>query len=451
MPVLLLFAFLILLAPCATSEESDPPAAASGNEIPRTEPVEEPIVAAEPEPEPEPEPPDTPLERELLRVHSRITPAVATHLRGLAESSELQNNIFAKMGGSSIESRAYLHCLGSDRNLDLGGREEFAETLAYFREGRIGRRGNPFRRESLAAQKGWSLRQGLTGRPSRAIQEIRASRARYALTLFGGNDVQARNPQRFGERLEQLLESLVERGVIPILGATSPRGDDEAMDDWAKRYNRVSRGIARAWKLPYIDFYLAMEELPGRGLAGDGVHSNVLLVEGRGRACVFTEEGLARGMNMRNLRTLESLHRLRQVVDGAEPPDEDPPAHYGEGTAVVPLRVARAPFAEHVSANELTSTLANYSCEEATDASGPERVVRLRIEETTSLWLGSLARRGTARVYVLDGDVADPSRCIATGDALEVTLEPGVHHIVFELTSNREDATLTSMIDFAEL
>jgi len=409
----------------------------------RPPPVAEP---EEPETDVEPEP-APPLRRRPPRIHSRLSPSTVAHLRAIAATADLRDDVFAKMGGSSIESFAYLHCFASDRHLDLGGREELRPTIEFFRGGRADRRHNPFRRRSLAAHKGWSLRHGLTGRPTRIVRELRATRARYALLLFGGNDVQARNPRRFGTQLEKTVETLVHRGVVPVLGSTSPRGDDPAMDLWARRYNRISRGIARAWDLPYINFYLALEALPRHGLARDGVHSNVLLDGGRGRPCVFTEEGLQRGMNVRNLRTLESLHRLRSVLGGQAAPDPEPERPTGEGTAASPLHVASAPFAERRGAADLSASLDGYSCEGSASADGPERVYRVLLGEPTTLWLSTLARRGTARVYVLGAEL-DPASCVASGEELEIELGPGVHHIVAELQPEGDGASLTFMLDY---
>ncbi|MBK7152053.1 MAG: hypothetical protein IPH72_09890, partial [Sandaracinaceae bacterium] len=54
--------------------------------------------------------------------------------------------------------------------------------------------GTMFMRTSEAAGVGWSLRQGMTGRPSRVQREIRTLRPRFALAFFGGNGVPGREP-----------------------------------------------------------------------------------------------------------------------------------------------------------------------------------------------------------------------------------------------------------------
>lgn len=436
----------LVLSPCGATEPSEP-MHAEGGETPAlaSAPVVETIEPDEPD-EPPP-PPDPALSVALPRVHSRLTPEVVANLREIVAAGNRSEDVFAKMGGSSIESRAFLHCLAHDRNVDLGGRTELVETLEFFRNGTIPGSHGAFDRGSIAARKGWSVRHGLTGRPSRVLQEIRATSARYALVFFGGNDVQARDPMRFGERLEQLIDSVLPRGVIPVLGATTPRGDDPEMDAWARKYNRISRGIAHARGFPYVDFYLALQELPNRGLAGDGVHSNVYRDGNRHRACVFSEDGLQSGMNMRNLRTLESLHRLRQALGEGDPPDPSPDALFGAGNAEEPLRLASLPHGEyHGTVSELTSSIESYACgdEEPVERPGGDRVYRVRVEEPITIWAAALARRASVAVYLLDDELG----CVSGGDdELEVELQPGVHHISVEVSPDRDDATLTVLFD----
>lgn len=358
---------------------------------------------------------------------------VIARVRAISSVRERQENVFAKMGGSSIESRAFLHCFSVERNIDLAEYDSLRPAIEYFREGRAPRR-SPFARVSLAARVGWSLRQGLAGRPSHALQEVRAINPRYALAFFGGNDVQGRNPRRFAERLEQLVESLVQRGVVPILGATTPRGDDPEMDEWARRYNRVSRGLAMAWQLPYVDFYTALNELPNHGLAGDGVHPNVMMDGARGRPCVFDEQGLRYGANQRNLRTLQTLDGLWRA---SQAPAEAPAPRVGEGTPSSPLRLTQIPFGERLQPGTLSSELDGYACNEAEPAPGPERVYRLLIDETRPIELNVFGEGG-ARIFVL-GESPDPASCVGGGrQDVKYVFEPGVHHIVVEVDESSE-------------
>ncbi len=397
--------------------------------------------------------PDPLLTRAPDTVLSPIDAAQLRALREIAERSDsLRDNVFAKMGGSSIASRAFLHCFTS-RQIDLGAHDHLQDTIDFFRQGNAGG-GNPFTRESLAARVGWSLRQGLTGRPPRVVQEVRATKARFALAFFGGNDVQGRNPITFGERLEKMLSFLVDRGVVPVVGSTTPRGDDPTMDQWARRYNLVSRGIARAWKLPYVDFYSAAAELPNRGLAGDGVHPNVHREGRRTRPCWLNDEAVRSGFNARNLHTLELLHRLRTTLFDhedtsdesntpapAQPEIEEPLPLVGAGTREQPLRLATIPFGERISDPSAfePSPEASAECDSARSAN-PTRVYRIRVEEVITIEALALTMGGArAVIHVFGDDPTLPCSLDSEDGSLRTTLAPGIHHIGIELIApNRQ-------------
>ncbi|MCB9611083.1 MAG: SGNH/GDSL hydrolase family protein [Sandaracinus sp.] len=451
MPTLFLaLALLVALAPCggSTTSEAPVPAAPSGGETVAPEVGARAAATPPPpsdEPAPPPAPPDPVLSVRAPSIHSAITPRELAALEAIAARGEHRDDVFAKMGGSSIESRAFLHCFGRGDHVDLGAQTALEASLEHFRAGNAQGR-DPFRRESLATKVGWSVRHGLTGRPPRVLEEVRAIDARYALAFFGGNDVQARDPREFGERMEHLLELLTERGVIPVLGAVMPRGDEAEMDEVARRYNRLSRALAMAWGLPYVDFYLAVDGLPNRGLAGDGVHPNVLLDGGRSRACDLTPEGLERGQNQRNLRTLEVLDRLRRArSEGALDPAHD--AAFGAGSATAPLHLTEVPYGER--GTERSAELDGYSCEGARPSPGGERVFRIRVETPTRLWVAAFARTGPEpHVHVL-GAAPDPATCVTFGPQLEVDLAPGVHHVAVEAPT--ADRPLTVLFDAAPI
>ena len=441
------------LAPCATTDTGSGPAtprperSVADDEDPG--PAER--EASPPAVEAPPPPPDPALA--IVRdeaILSALTPSVVANLRAIAARAERDERSFAKLGGSSVVSHAFLHCFADDNALELGSRDaELRESLEFFRGPR---RRNAFSRNSEAAAVGWSLRQGLAGRPSRIMREIRALSPRYALVLFGGNDVQGRNEIVFAERLDQVVEELSEHGVIPILGAVLPRLDDPEMDHWASRYNQVSRAVAAAWEIPYIDYHRAVRDLPHAGLAHDGVHPNVFLDGGRGRPCILNQDGLRHGQNQRNLWTLTMLDRLRRQVappeasavdggsaaaagaegnaDGDVEPERSPesvesngvavedgraeetPAElggalYGEGTLEAPLRLASLPYAERVEARAARASLACPA-----GPVGRARVYRLRAERALSLEVRVMARDTEVRAVLLD----EAGDCVASDD-----------------------------------
>ena len=231
-----------------------------------------------------------------------------------ARNPELRDDAFAKMGGSSVASRAFLTCFPTPY-VDLGTHSELGTTVSYFDTGRR----NSFNRESEAAGVSWNLRYVLGGRPANFRQELNATQARWALVLFGGNDAQNENERIYLRRLVYLVEQLEEMGVVPILGSALPRRNPYR-DRWIRRFNEITAAVAEHWALPYVDYHGALSTLPRKGLARDGVHPNVLGQGGVRTACQLTERGLRYGNNVRNLLTLEMLSAVTAAVgvDGAD-------------------------------------------------------------------------------------------------------------------------------------
>ncbi|MBW2381726.1 MAG: SGNH/GDSL hydrolase family protein, partial [Deltaproteobacteria bacterium] len=140
----------------------------------------------------------------------------------------------------------------------------------------------------------------------------------FRRVLFGGNDAQNENERVYLKRLVYLVEKLEEMGVVPILGSALPRRNTYR-DRWIRRFNAITEAVAEHWSLPYIDYHAALNALPRKGLARDGVHPNVLGQGGVRAACQLTERGLRYGNNVRNLLTLEMLDALRSTIATPNP------------------------------------------------------------------------------------------------------------------------------------
>lgn len=252
---------------------------------------------------------------------------VVEHVRRIRDvNPALRDDAFSKMGGSSVASRAFLHCFATPY-VDLGDHPELAETVAYFNTG------GSFNRKSDAAGVSWSLRYVLGGRPANFREELAATRARWALVLFGGNDAQNENERVYLQRLAYLVEQLEEMGVVPILGSALPRRN-AYKDRWIHRFNLITEAVARHWALPYIDYHGALSALHRKGLARDGVHPNILGQGGLQAACKLTDEGLRYGNNVRNLLTLRMLDALRRAIEeDADRPVADANASTSPGDA----------------------------------------------------------------------------------------------------------------------
>lgn len=322
---------------------------------------------------------------------SPITGALLENLRAVyARNDRLHDDVFAKMGGSIVVSRAFLHCLGTEYVV-LDGQGELQEAIEFFGERRVRGRSS-FRRDSLATGVGWSLYYPLAGRPPRFAREVHAIKPRYSLVLFGGNDSNAKIERVYARRLVKLVERLMERGVIPILGTSPPRRSKQR-DLWIRRYNDIGRAIAEHWHLPFIDFDAAMRELPRWGLARDGIHPNVYGAGGLANACRFDEDGLEYGQNVRNLLTLKMLDRLRR-------------AGLGEGV---------------VAGGEVGAVHVSGSGAESASGAGPgtEEVLASVVREFEASALPFSARLGNESEVVVRVTVDEPTRVRASAFALK--------------------------------
>lgn len=394
---------------------------------------------------PPPAPVDVVVTRRERPLVSPITARMVRAMQAIAaRDPERRADVFAKMGGSSVVNHGFLHCFDpSEGDVELAGREALAPTLEVFRAGRV-RTKSPFARTSLAAAVGWSIRQAMGGRPPYVVQELRETRARWALAFFGSNDVMGRNAHQFAARLDRLVGVLAEQGVVPVLGATYPRvARDAAMNEQVRRYNRLSAALAQAMGLPYVDFHQAMLPLPGRGLAADGYHPNTYTVGPRSLGCDFTETGLRFGNNQRNLLTLMALDAVRRTVVAGETPAPEPAVAEGEGTRASPVRVQSLPFATRLEVTRFAEPTGGSICPGAGRV-GPRHVARVRVDADTRVRI-SAVQMGALEMHV---EIVRPDGSCAGGGSDEevVTLPAGTSEIaVVAVTPRRapEEATGT--------
>ena len=384
---------------------------------------------------------------------------VAEHVLEIrAGNPDLRDDLFSKMGGSSVESKAFLHCFASPY-VDLGEHEALSRTLDYFNAGAL----NSFERESHAAGVSWNLRYVLGGRPAKFRTELEETQARWALVLFGGNDAQNENERIYVRRLVYLIEQLEGMGVVPVLGSALPRRNPNR-DRWISRFNAITEAVAEHWSLPYIDYHAALDALPRKGLARDGVHPNVLGEGGVRAACQLTESGLRYGNNVRNLLTLQMLDALRRVVAGSDAgagagagagtgtgTDADADAGTGAGTdagagtgadagtdAGAGAGTASVPDPFPVSALVSKSSLPLAgSLPERCGAPGPgSRVYRFRVEleERSRLRASAFDLDGQRfPVYWVRVD-PDGERCVRRRlETLEVDAQPGMWDFIVEV------------------
>lgn len=367
---------------------------------------------------------------------SPLTPGVAAHLREVARRGpRRRDDVFAKVGASATVNRGFMRCLARDDTMKLGDYAALAGTVDFFRRGNAAGT-DPYRRDSLAAKVGWSAYNVLRGRPSPLLREVHAISPRFALVMFGANDIENNKIRVYADTMLTVVDELTARGVIPILSNVAPRNDDPDADRLVSRYGRVVEAIARARRVPWIDLHGAFVRLPERGLMSDGVHPSAYVAGGELRTCDFEPEGLKSGQNVRNLLNLRMLDRLRRtVLDGQPAPDPAVTGLRGAGTTSDPVRIDRLPFAQVASTKGHTEArIARYpGCHASEDESGPERVYRLKLSKPARLRVQALYGHDVDVDVHLLGARASGDACIARADSNLVTDVPaGTYHIVVD-------------------
>ncbi|MBA2665387.1 MAG: SGNH/GDSL hydrolase family protein [Bradymonadaceae bacterium] len=316
------------------------------------------------------------------QIHSPITPFVAANLRAIAgQNPELNDDVFAKVGASNTVNTNFIQCFSDPERVDLDGRDGLEQTIAHFRAGLAGAT-DPYVRTSLAATVGWSAGAALSGSPSPLARELAEISPRYALVMFGTNDIGRRNIFEYGANLLTIADVLIANGTIPVFTSIPSRGDSAEADAAVPRYNAVQRAVAQARQVPFINTWQEWLDIPARGLISDGVHLNTYQ-----RGCILTEAGLGFGHNIRNLRTIELLDRLRQVLDEAAAPDAPTEPVHGDGSRSDPFLITSLPF---VDARDTSlggrGVIDRYTgCNATQDESGKEFIYRFVTDRTVRI------------------------------------------------------------------
>lgn len=418
---------LVLLAPGCDDSSSRTPGAArpgpapaslsvsSAAGPPPSAPPPAPVRAAPPAASPAP---GASEERSRLvwypadRVQSPITARVVASLREIAaRDPSLRADVFAKLGDSITASADFLYCFSRRHRLhhvDLGERGDLAPTLELFRGGDAGGR-DPFFRESRAAAVGWSAWKLLRGAPTPLEVELHRTRARFALVMYGTNDLEAQNPRGYARDLFEVVDALTRRGTIPILSSIPPRLDKPSRDVWVPRYNAIVRGVAMSRAVPFVDYHRALESVPRHGLTKFGIHPSTYAGRLGFDACDLRAAGLEYGYNVRNLVSLDALDRARRALEAGAALDPEPPAPPGQRSARVPLEIGALPF---VDAPEPSERATFYALE----LPSPRRVHLLAVSPG--------ARPPTVRVSTAERPGAPLS--VAEGGAV-LSLDAGRH------------------------
>lgn len=376
------------------------------------------------------------------QIFSPIPAWVRNRILAIREAGPtLQDQVFMKVGASSTVSSNNLNCLANPAKIDLGDWPELQVTVDWYNEGDAAG-GSPFARKTKAAKSGMSAGWVLSGNPSPLEQEIADIAPGSAMVHYGTNDMQLGITYesaiwKFGDNLLKLTDTLADQGVVPLMFAIMPRADFVAANWWVQTYNAVIRGVAQGRQVPFIDIHLAVAELPGFGLAGDGIHLNTA----SGGACIFTDPALEKGYNTRNLRALQLLERLRLIVSDLWEPDAATPL-VGAGSQAEPFIIDSLPFSHLSDTSESpNSNIAFYpGCNAPQDESGPEYLYRLDLDGPTRLRM-MVFDQGSVDVdlHLLD-ETATGEGCVERAhQIIQGTFGPGTWHVSLDTFVSQGD------------
>lgn len=379
------------------------------------------------------------------RRHAPVTAELADRWRAFVTASGRAPRSFIRVGDNLSHAVHLLGCAAKPADRDLGTHGSLLGTIDHFAKGSVGGT-NPF--EHARDFENVTVWTALEGDPSLVDDEIAAGDPAYALVMFGTLDAiwnasseasRADDPEvvkRFGPKLLELTDLLLDRGVLPLLRTIPPFGASN-QGPWTARValmNGVVRAVAQARQVPFADFHADAKELdPTIAYWSDGYH----LETAPQGACQFTAEGLAYGDDLMSLVTLESLDRVKRAVVDGEAPDAIAPALGGEGTEAAPFEVPGIPFADvrEIEAGA-TGKRSSYVGYQGGDAeTGPEHVYRVVLDAPALVRAFVFDRAGggvDTVVHHFAGSLEDASCRSSNTALLELALDAGTHYFVID-------------------
>jgi hypothetical protein len=224
--------------------------------------------------------------------------ALAIYRRGL----EMGNNpqAFSKVGDGEISAAWFLTDFDLGHEFyELGSYSGLETTIEYF--------AGSFSRQGMAAHRGFNAQRVLD--PSLADPrlcqlnetpldcELRLNHPSFAMISMGTNQVW--QPEEFETGMRQIIETLIEHGVVPVL---STKADNLEGDG---RINLTIARLAVEYDLPLWNFWSTVQSLPEHGLQKDEEHLTYY-------PNIFTDpEAMKHAWPVRNLSALQLLERLR--------------------------------------------------------------------------------------------------------------------------------------------
>lgn len=268
-----------------------------------------------------------------MKAHLRSVMAV-----GQADGKRLQ--AFSKIGDSITKSTCFMSGYGTAEGYALDPAYSYMqEIIDYYGTLEVGVPGQAkysFNWDSLCAAGGWTSTSPFeinSGDPAnRLMMELYQVKPGLAIVMFGTNDIYhiwlpPDDPEAtftaFKSNLNAIISTLESEGVIPVMSTIPDRFDSPTLEALVPTYNDAIKTIARQHNVPLIDYWLALQTLPDKGinLAGDAIHPSCFSNGAGYRSCDMSAAALQYGMNVRNKLFIDMLIKIKRIVYENGAPD----------------------------------------------------------------------------------------------------------------------------------
>ncbi|HEX2908988.1 MAG TPA: SGNH/GDSL hydrolase family protein [Phototrophicaceae bacterium] len=247
--------------------------------------------------------------------------ATLGHMREIYAAGQAQGNQphrLMKIGDSNIAGDSAL-CNFGWGNYDLGAYGDLQPTIDRFQDSFCAASAAAGRSFSAASvfDPTWATDKNCRANEAPLDCAIREEHPAYALLYLGVQDLermtwnQTLSPDSYRENLRQMVATLAENGIIPIL-TTFPTGYTFHNDGSADSLNTMIVQLADEEHLPLIDLRASTALYSNRGVDVDGFHMSTP----PGGKTLFTGNESLYARTLYELRVLEMLHQLEAAVGG---------------------------------------------------------------------------------------------------------------------------------------
>ncbi|MCU1487848.1 MAG: multifunctional acyl-CoA thioesterase and protease and lysophospholipase [Actinomycetia bacterium] len=269
----------------------------------------------------------------------RIDAAMKARLRAVYADGQAKGNqrdVFSKVGDSITAIPDFLVPIGCGR-IEWGRWSSLKPVVARWSATTVPRGwelercgvSNSFTRVGSAAFPGWRAADLLTAHTPHPADcpppddvavrcELRQVKPSVALLEVGTNDMvsgggQTLDPEgfdRFRGQLRQLIEEILDAGVIPVVSTLPPRRNPPSTEPLPPRWNAEIIRIAADLHVPVWNYWLALQSASQTGMSYDWVHPSPAPT-GAGD---LRDDAMNWGFNVRNLTALQVLEKVGRVV-----------------------------------------------------------------------------------------------------------------------------------------